>query len=373
MSDAFSQGHVSLIQRLIRHSVAHSGVDKAHPSIQAYEKQLLPYCVRLLGSRITSSSAVDVYHVCELCKKKLQQSDNVSAAVRFEELFRDVSRRPVLKNKWAVMHLLNSLSQVDRPADGSIAPPVQPMLSFDLNSMVTETGSKARALNIVSQPQHGGAENHPSAALGPGRCLGSASSGGGPTKRSTDYEQVKKNHLGQFDVPEQAILRDIVFAFQGIEGRVIKYDRRIDSFSIAPQVSVPAATRHLVRQLCEVGWLFRRVNSFVRESEGLDESARGLVGQSFAATVRRELADYYQLIAVLDSQLSGGGSDSEADAQDPSTPHLTLCRLKVWAHEPLQRLKLLAQLVDAVRGLKGGALASALHKYTAHGDPFQKA
>jgi gamma-tubulin complex component 3 len=184
---------------------------------------------------------------------------------------------------------------------------------------------------------------------------------------------VKKNHLGQFDVPEQAILRDIVFAFQGIEGRVIKYDRRIDSFSIAPQVSVPAATRHLVRQLCEVGWLFRRVNSFVRESEGLDESARGLVGQSFAATVRRELADYYQLIAVLDSQLSGGGSDSEADAQDPSTPHLTLCRLKVWAHEPLQRLKLLAQLVDAVRGLKGGALASALHKYTAHGDPFQKA
>jgi len=51
-------------------------------------------------------------------------------------------------------------------------------------------------------------------------------------------------------------------------------------------------------------------------------------------------------------------------------PRLTLRRLAVWALEPLQRMRKMAELCAAADGLAGGALASAVHAHARHGDPF---
>jgi hypothetical protein len=42
----------------------------------------------------------------------------------------------------------------------------------------------------------------------------------------------------------------------------------------------------------------------------------------------------------------------------------------VWVQDPLQRLSLLAMLVDSARGVKGGCLASVVGAHLRHGDPF---
>jgi hypothetical protein len=55
--------------------------------------------------------------------------------------------------------------------------------------------------------------------------------------------------------------------------------------------------------------------------------------------------------------------------EDTGAPYLTLRRLAVWVAEPLQRLRVLAALADAVAGLAGGKLISALDAATKHGDP----
>lgn len=60
--------------------------------------------------------------------------------------------------------------------------------------------------------------------------------------------------------------------------------------------------------------------------------------------------------------LGGAGEDTGA-------PYLTLRRLAVWVSEPLQRLKTLAALADAVVDKPGGQLISALHAATKHGEP----
>lgn len=47
---------------------------------------------------------------------------------------------------------------------------------------------------------------------------------------------------------------------------------------------------------------------------------------------------------------------------------LTLLRLKAWMQEPIERLLLMARLVDCASSLSGGALISRLHAHTRHGD-----
>ncbi len=59
-----------------------------------------------------------------------------------------------------------------------------------------------------------------------------------------------------------------------------------------------------------------------------------------------------------------------AGSTQPNENQFTLRRLMVWIDDPLQRLKLMAQLTDAAKGLKGGALVSAVGSYLSHGDPF---
>jgi gamma-tubulin complex component 3 len=60
-----------------------------------------------------------------------------------------------------------------------------------------------------------------------------------------------------YDVPEEALVRDAVFAFQGIDGRFIKFDERLDGYAVVAEVGVPLPVRNIVRRICELGWLYR--------------------------------------------------------------------------------------------------------------------
>jgi gamma-tubulin complex component 3 len=180
-------------------------------------------------------------------------------------------------------------------------------------------------------------------------------------------------------VPESALVRDVIFVCQGINGRYIRFDAGADGYVIDGSVGVPRAPRALVQRLVEAGWLFRRLRAALdlpgagshaaASASAVEEDGRGAVARAFAAAVASELSEYYRLIAMLEAQaqvpLPGPLSASSSD----SAPYLTLRRLNAWLAEPLARLRLLALMVDAGKGLSGGALASALHAHAAHGDP----
>ena len=55
--------------------------------------------------------------------------------------------------------------------------------------------------------------------------------------------------------------------------------------------------------------------------------------------------------------------------EDTGAPYLTLKRLAVWVSEPMQRLKTLASLTDALETLPTGKLIAALDAAAQHGDP----
>lgn len=63
------------------------------------------------------------------------------------------------------------------------------------------------------------------------------------------------------------------------------------------QVGVPASTRNLIRRICELGWMYKKVCDYITTT--LDSPTVGLVEQSFCGTLQQELNDYYRLIAYV--------------------------------------------------------------------------
>ena len=149
-----------------------------------------------------------------------------------------------------------------------------------------------------------------------------------------------------FEASDALLIRDLIYVFQGIDGKLIKYDQIDDGYRIDRSVGVPYTTRVLVNKLSELGWLFNKIRRYRDARSG--DKALGLVGQSFCAALQLELTEYYRLIAVFEAQqqhLTDAGLGSETCSSS-----LTLRRLLVWTYTPLLRLRTLAALVEICKG-----------------------
>ncbi|KAE8907784.1 Gamma-tubulin complex component 3 [Phytophthora fragariae] len=150
-----------------------------------------------------------------------------------------------------------------------------------------------------------------------------------------------------------------------LESRYLYFDDAADRFQITRSVGVPTPMRELIHMLCDLGWLYRKISEYIKQHR--EELAFGLVGQSFCHVLNTVLTDYFRLIAVLASQI-----DEDAETRQPHErplSSLTLRTLTVWIQDPLDKMRLMARLIDSVEGLRGGALASGIHSHVLHGDP----
>ena len=89
-----------------------------------------------------------------------------------------------------------------------------------------------------------------------------------------NYQKINENKTGQFqflksfryhsqDISEEALCKDLLYVFQGIDGQHISFSILEDAFILAPNVSVSDSTRKLVTEMCELGWLYKKVNDFM--------------------------------------------------------------------------------------------------------------
>lgn len=172
------------------------------------------------------------------------------------------------------------------------------------------------------------------------------------------------------EIAEAALVRDVLFACQGIDGKHVKFDRDANGYALPDSFMVPRSTRVLVRRLCELGWLFRKVKGYISESmDRFPAEDVGTVGQAFCAALQDELSDYYKLLSILEA-LSINPIPVVSEKAGSSGNYLSLRRLAVWFAEPMVRMRLMAVLVDSCKVLRGGAMAGAIHVHAQHGDPM---
>lgn len=371
------------------------------------------YAVRVIGSNYAPTIERDEFLVSEKIKKELLKQRREADAALFSELHRKLQTQCVLKHRWSVLYLLLSLSEDPRkpssrvgnygalfaqalPRDAHSTPfyctrPQSLALGYGersagLSASVGTSGISSLGVYTLNgptpTPQSLLAGQPPQSAAG-GQPLGSRLAWALPVSCSPSSALAPlttRPPLGppapsrvvhprrDGEVSEAALVRDILYVFQGIDGKFIKMSAQDNCYKIDSKVVLCKSLRDTSGRLAELGWLHNKVRKYT-DARSLDR-AFGLVGQSFCASLHQELKEYYRLLSVLHSQLQ---VEDEQGVSVCTESSLTLRRLLVWMYDPKVRLKTLAALVDFCQGRKGGELASAVHSYGKTGDPQMRA
>ena len=110
----------------------------------------------------------------------------------------------------------------------------------------------------------------------------------------------------------------------------------------------------MIHRLAELGHLYCRVESFVRERE--NAPGVGMIEQSLCHYLQAQLTEYYRLIAVLETQLSPNGRQGATSLDDANTTEaetgLSLRRLDVWVNDWRLRMRMMSVCVEGARGKK---------------------
>ncbi|XP_076900942.1 gamma-tubulin complex component 3-like [Bidens hawaiensis] len=292
------------------------------------------YAIRILSSRMTPSTLADEPTIANSIKTRLAKQDKLSDALTFTDLysrFASKSGPGSVINKQAVLYLLKIIS------DDRITNPKLPSIGPEIRDWFSSNRLKnGGILNIVRNPND---------------------------TNNVDFGGFARLVLEENDVSENELVSDVLSVCQGIDGRYVKFDDNIDSFVLLKSIKVPRGSRIMVHKLCELGWLFRKVDRHVCDNMS------GLVAKSFRVALQDELVEYHKLLKVLRSQslnpipLLGFGSESVS-----SKGYLSLRRLAVWLVEPTVKMRRMAVIVDSCKNLKGGEIAGTIHLHAQHGD-----
>ncbi|XP_014455901.1 gamma-tubulin complex component 3 isoform X2 [Alligator mississippiensis] len=346
---------------------------------EADAAQQFQYAVRVIGSNFAPTVERDEFLVAEKIKKELVRQRREADAALFSELYRKLSSQGVLKNKWSILYLLLSLSEDPRKQSNKVSsyaalfaqalprdahstpyyyarPQTLPLNYQDRSTQSAQSSGSmgSSGISSISMYALNGPTPTPQSLLpgqsyqapGVGDCLrqqlGSrlawtltasqpslqnSTSKGLPNTVSRNVPRSRRegDTSGSVEITEANLVRDILYVFQGIDGKNIK--------------------------MCN------------------SENCYKVDGKSFCAALHQELKEYYRLLSVLHSQLQ---LEDDQGVNLGLESSLTLRRLLVWTYDPKIRLKTLAALVDHCQGRKGGELASAVHAYTKTGDPYMR-
>ncbi|XP_015219935.1 gamma-tubulin complex component 3 [Lepisosteus oculatus] len=395
-----------LLQSLCCRITGKSEADVAHQ---------FQYAVRVIGSNYAPTIERDEFLVGEKIKKELVKQRREADAALFSELHRKLQSQGVLKNRWSILYLLLSLCEDPRKPPSRVAnytalfaqalprdahstpyycarPQSLPLGYPDRTQTAQSSGSMGSsgvsslgvyAVNGPTPTPQSLLQGHQSHVVGDSlrQQLGSrlawnlpsfsaATSRGPPNSvgRSAPRPRREGDISGTVEISEAALVRDILYVFQGIDGKFIKMCSSENCYKIDAKTAISKSLRDTTSRLAELGWLHNKVRKYT-DQRSLDR-AFGLVGQSFCAALHQELKEYYRLLSVLHSQLQ---LEDDQGVNLGAESSLTLRRLLVWTYDPKIRLKTLAALVDYCQGRKGGELASAVHAYGKTGDPYMRA
>ncbi|XP_021074446.1 gamma-tubulin complex component 3 isoform X2 [Mus pahari] len=381
--------------------------------------QQFQFAVRVIGSNFAPTVERDEFLVAEKIKKELIRQRREADAALFSELHRKLHSQGVLKNKWSILYLLLNLSEDPRKQAGKVTsyaslfaqalprdahstpyyyarPQTLPLNYQDRSTQAQSSGSLGSSgISSIGmcglsgptpvQPFLPG-QSHQAPGVGDGlrqqlgprlawTLTGNQPSSQTPTSRgfpnalsrNPTRSRREGDPGGTLEVTEAALVRDILYVFQGIDGKNIKMSSTENCYKVEAKANLNKSLRDTAVRLAELGWLHNKIRKYA-DQRSLDRSF-GLVGQSFCAALHQELKEYYRLLSVLHSQLQ---LEDDQGVNLGLESSLTLRRLLVWTYDPKIRLKTLAALVDHCQGRKGGELASAVHAYTKTGDPYMK-
>ncbi|CAB3380132.1 Hypothetical predicted protein [Cloeon dipterum] len=150
------------------------------------------------------------------------------------------------------------------------------------------------------------------------------------------------------------LIREVIFAFNGIGGSVFKDDCGDGTFRISQKLE--GSLRQHASHLAEIGTLNFKIRKII---DSVPHIGAPYCLTALVSAIRDQLHEFSRLITNLEAQLRQSSRESP----------MSLLQIRIITHQPKCHLQWLATVANECKDKKGGALLSTLHMLVQHGDP----
>ncbi|KAI5447019.1 hypothetical protein KIW84_014749 [Lathyrus oleraceus] len=229
-----------LVKALVHHLLSQNLPPNSPPlnPTSCHFQNSLRYAHRILSSHLTPSVTPDVAAIAESIKRRLATEGRSSEALSFADLYtKFVSKAADVDNKWSLLHLFNIISQDRKTAvksqlDASV---FLPNLTISDNNVgprrIENKGWSDGVVVLAKDPNN---------------------------RHDIAFHEYVKLVKEENDVTEEAMVTDVLYACQGVDGKYVKFDNENNCYVLLDSIRVSRGTTGMVYRLCELGVLFKK-------------------------------------------------------------------------------------------------------------------
>eukprot|EP01080_Neovahlkampfia_damariscottae_P002610 gene2610-3570_t len=171
-------------------------------------------------------------------------------------------------------------------------------------------------------------------------------------KKKLNLENEMKEKCRDLDFSENQLVKDLIFIFQGLDGKYLKFNSKNQVYEFSKRIDASKRIQNHIKQISEIGFLMKKIQSFINQKSNFSS----LMSQSLVSSINTELTLFYKEISILESQIR-------------NSDNFSLRRVTIWSKQPLDKLRLISRLLDAVDNTKGGILISKVSEFQKTGNP----
>ena len=190
--------------------------------------------------------------------------------------------------------------------------------------------------------------------------------------RCHDKKENNKNHQTYYspiiinpqktslNITEKDIINDLLFVFEGINGKYIAYDAAEDAFILNKLIPWSEEIYDIINSLSQLGWLYKKIKLYLDFYKNSNIKSQFI--QSFIYAVQNELDEYYKLISFFRKMNMNHKSGNETGKKS-----LNLKNLILWTMDFKEKLKWILFCCESVHPLKGVSVLSQIYSFVNYG------
>ena len=165
-------------------------------------------------------------------------------------------------------------------------------------------------------------------------------------------------------ITEKDLINDLLFVFEGINGKYIAYDSSEDAYILNKIIPWSEEICNIVNSLSEIGWLYKKIKMYLDYYK--ESNIQSQFIKSFVNALQNELNNYFKLISFF-RKLNTEQNMNNNMNNDKRSQNLNLKNIVLWTLVPKETLKWLAACCESLHSLKGTSVLSQIYSFVHYG------
>ena len=304
---------------------------------------------------------------------------------KFQYLYSKLIKKRTLTKRWGILYILNSLSKnnlknIDFIATNELQ---QNYLnsSMNMNTLNINQNIASNNMLIEKEFQYGNSNSKYNGNnmlnLNNSKYFNNLSPVSNVNERFYDNQDLSNINANNQEIKyvinpnktslritEKDIINDLLFVFEGINGKYIAYDAAEDSYILNKLIPWSEEIINIVNTLCEIGWLYKKIKLYLDYFK--ESNIQSQFIKSFIYSIQSELNEYFKLISFL-RKFNLNQIQIINNNQNKRSQNLNLKSLLLWTKLPKETLKWIAACCESIHSLKGTSVLSQIYSFVHYG------